>query len=123
MKRACLVSLLALYLLQAVVLSPLHERVEMAPSADGPGFVLRAACDPTGPCPDPEHHHHPGDPHRSDQCATCAVAGRPVLLERAPAITGCADIVLALAPIISTRAASLCPDHPSPRGPPAPFSA
>lgn len=123
MKRAARVSLLALYLLQAVVLSPLHERAEMAPAAEGPGLVLRAACDPTGPCPDPQHHHHPGDPHRSDQCATCAVAGRVALLERAPAIAGRADIVLALAPVASIPSGTSHSDHPSPRGPPASFSA
>ena len=114
--------LLALYLLQTAVLAPLHEHAELAPAADGPGLVLRAICAGAGECPDPEHHHRPGDPHRAGECATCAVAGRPALLAPTPALAAHADLVLSLAPISSTPPASPLPAHRSPRGPPAAFS-
>jgi hypothetical protein len=123
MLRGSRVLLLAIYLLQTAVLMPLHEQVEIALPAAEPGLALRATCAGSGQCPDPDHHHHSGDPHRAGDCASCAAAGRPALAARAATFAAATDIVLLLAPIASTPAGVPFIAHRSPRGPPAALSA
>jgi hypothetical protein len=126
--RYNLAGFLSFVYLVTVLLVPAWHAVELAGegllgSGDcvgcaSSGPVLEAPCSRTGPCTNPNHHHHRGQHHNPGPCPRCSGALGPALgSESGPVIAG-----FQLERPVNTRVDVLLPvtlaDVKAPRAPP-----